>query len=144
MPTGTMADRYRGFRYLVEIEGIPRGAFGYCAGLAAAHHPVGYFISDDEIDLVDVAEVDHPTRVTLAQGVAFDDSIYHWQRGSTEGHPEVHEGNILELDGRGHVRHTYHFSGARPSFYQGVLAAGSGADRHIDTLELTYDVLTLD
>lgn len=143
MPTGTTADRYGGFKYLVEIEGVPRGAFGYCAGLAAAHKPVEYFISDDEIDLVDVAEVEHPTRLTLAQGVAFDDALFHWQQTMSEGQSEIHDGSIVELDGHGHVCHTYHFSGARPSFYQGVLAAGSSADRHIDTLEITYDVLTL-
>lgn len=143
MPTGTIADRIGGFKYLVEIEGVPRGAFGYCMGLAAAHTPVEYYIGDDEIDLVDVAEADHPSRLTLAQGIAFDDALYHWQHDLAEGNAEPHDGTIVEIDGRGRVRHTYHFSGALPSFYQGVLAVGASPDRHIDTLEITFDNLTL-
>ena len=142
MPTGFMADRYKGFRYLVEIDGIPRAAFGYCAGLSEAHAPVGYFISDDEVDLVDVAEVEHPTHLILAQGIAFDDTLYTWQRSCSEGYAERHDGAIMELDGRGRVRHTYHFEGARPSYYQGVQVIGA-SERHIDTFEMVYDNLTL-
>lgn len=139
---GNLADRYRGFRFLVEIDGVPRAAFGYCAGLAAAHAPVEYFISDDEVDLLDVAEQEQGACLTLAQGIAFDDAVYAWQRGAFDGRPERHDGTIIEFDGRGHTRHTYHFSGARPAFYQGVRAVGGEAVGHIDTLELVYDNLT--
>lgn len=135
------ANHVKGFRYLIEIEGVPRAAFGYCWGLGQAHAPVEYFIGDDEVDLVDVANVEHPASLTLAQGVAFDDAMYVWQRSCAEGQPECHDGAIIELDGRGRTRHIYHFSGARPSFYQGVRAMGSG-DRYIDTLEIVLDNLT--
>lgn len=143
MATGNLADRYKGFRYLIEIEGVPRAAFGYCAGLGEAHKPVEFFVSDDEpVDLIDVVETEHPVHLILAQGVAFDDAVYAWQRSAIEGQPERHDGAIIELDALGHPCHTYHFSGARPAFYQGVRAMGAGTDRHIDTLELVYDCLT--
>lgn len=143
MAKGQPANSARGFRYLVELDGVPRAAFGYCMGLAQAHHAVEYFIGDDEVDLFDVANVDQPVRLVLAQGIAFDDALYAWQRAAAEGRPEDHDGAIIELDGRGHTRRTYQFSGARPTFYQGVLVAGAGAERHIDTLELVFDNLTL-
>lgn len=142
MAKGNQTDRFRGFRYLVEIDGVPRAAFGYCAGLNQAHAPVEYFIGDDEVDLLDVANVDHPARLTLAQGVAFDDALDAWRRAASEGRPECHDGVIVEYDGRGHACHIYHFNGAWPSFFQGVRALGTGAERHIDTMELVYDNLT--
>jgi hypothetical protein len=137
-----LSDRFRGFRYLVEIEGVPRAAFGYCAGLGEAHAPVAYYIGDDEVDLLDVAQVEHPSCLILAQGIAFDDALDAWRRSANEGQPEAHDGAIVEYDGRGYARRTFHFRGAFPSFYQGVRSVGSGAERHIDTLELVYDDLT--
>lgn len=142
MPTGNLTDRFRGFRYLVELEGVPRAAFGYCLGLDEARAPVEYFIGDDEIDLVDVANLEHPAHLVFAQGVAFDDALLAWQRTAAEGRPECHDGAVIEYDGRGRPGRVYHFCGARPEFYQGVRAVGTGTERHIDTLELAYDYLT--
>lgn len=142
MPREHLADRFRGFRYLMEIDGVPRAAFGYCMGLGEAHAPVEYFIGDDEIDLADVAEPAPKTHLILAQGIAFDDALEAWRRTSAAGEPERHDGTIVEYDGRGHACHSYHFSGAWPLYFQGVFAKGAGAERHIDTLELAYDSLT--
>lgn len=142
MAQRTQADRFKGFRYLVEIDGVPRAAFGYCAGLGLAHRPVEFYISDDEIDLVDVANVEDAAHLVLAQGIAFDDQLDAWRRSAAEGQPERHDGAIIEYDGRGHACHTYYFNGAWPCFYQGVRAFGSGAERHIDTLEIVYENLT--
>ncbi|NTU82006.1 MAG: phage tail protein [Chloroflexales bacterium] len=144
MPTGFMADRYKGFKYLVEIDGVTRAAFGYCAGLSDAMRPIEFFIGDDEIDLRDVAdpEHDHPVHIVLAEGIAFDDALYAWQRTAAEGHAERHDGEIVELDSRGHVRASYHFRGGWPCFYQGARGVGAGPALHIDTLELVYDDLS--
>lgn len=137
-----LAERARGFRYLVELDGVPRAAFGYCAGLEEAGRPVTYYIGDDEIDLRDVAHEGYPASLLLAQGVAFDDMLEAWQRAVAEGNPEQHEGAIIELDGHGHPCGSYHFSGARPAFFQTVNAVGSRNDRHIDTLEIAYENLS--
>lgn len=141
MATVHQGDRLRGFRYVVEIEGVPCAGFGYCAGLADAHAPVGYFIGDDEVDLLDLAMVEHPSYLILAQGVAFDNALDAWQRSRAEGQVERHDGAIVEYDGRGRVRHTYHFHGASPSYFQRSRAAG-GVDRQVETLEIVYDSLT--
>ncbi|HMQ35817.1 MAG TPA: hypothetical protein PKD53_34250, partial [Chloroflexaceae bacterium] len=101
MAKGQLADRYKGFRYLVEIDGVPRAAFGYCVGLSEAHAPVEYFISDDTVDLLDVAAPAPEAHLILAQGIAFDDALDAWRRASTAGEPERHDGVIVEYDGRG-------------------------------------------
>lgn len=142
MAKGHQTDRFRGFRYLVEIDGIPRAAFGYCSGLGRAHAPVEYYIGDDEVDLLDVANVDDTASLILAQGIAFDDALDAWRRSAVEGRLERHDGTIIEYDGRGHTRHTYRFNGAWPAFFQGVRAVGADTERHIDTLEIAYDNLT--
>jgi hypothetical protein len=136
-----LAERAHGLRYLVELDGIPRAAFGYCSGLEEAGRPVEYFIGDDEIDLRDVADEGHISSLVLAQGVAFDDMLAAWQRSVVEGHAEPHDGAIIEFDGRGRARRSYHFSGAHPAFFQVLNAVGSGSERHIDTLEIACDHL---
>lgn len=136
-----LAERARGFRYLMELDGVPRAAFGYCAGLEEAGRPIEYFISDDEIDLRDIAHDGHAASLVLAQGVAFDDTLSAWQRASAAGRGERHNGAIIEFDGRGHACRSYHFSGATPGFFQVVHVAGAGSERHIDTLEIEYENL---
>ncbi len=142
MAKGVLAERYKGFRYLMEIDGVPRAAFGYCMGLGAARAPVDYFVSDDTVDLLEVADPDPEAHLILAQGIAFDEALEAWQRASSAGEPERHDGAIVEYDGRGRARRTYRFRGARPLFFQAVQVRGAGAERHIDTLELAYDSLT--
>ncbi|MFV9506817.1 MAG: phage tail protein [Oscillochloridaceae bacterium umkhey_bin13] len=143
MATHELFERYKGFRYLLELEGVPRAAFGACAGLAEAHRPVEFYISDDEpVDLIEILETEHPVHLILAEGVAFDQAVYAWQRSASEGEPASQDGSIVEMDGFGHPCRIYRFRGARPVFYQGVLAVGAHAEYHIATLELSYDVLT--
>ena len=143
MATGFAGDRYKGFKYLVEIDGVTRGAFGYCGGLDSALRPIEFFIGDDEVDLLDVADPDHdhPAHLVLAQGIAFDDALYAWQRSAAEGHAERHDGAIVELDEWGHVRASYHFRGGWPCFYQGARGVGASPALQVETLEIVYDNL---
>jgi hypothetical protein len=141
MARDSVAERTHGFRYLVELDGVPRAAFGYCAGLEEAACPVEYFIGDDEIDLHDVAHANHAASLLLAQGIAFDDTLAAWQRAVAAGSPEAHDGAIIEFDGRGHARRSFHFSRATPAFFQTVRIFGASGGHHIDTLELSYEEL---
>jgi phage tail-like protein len=141
MTTRTMADRYRGFRYVVEVDGVPRAAFGYCAGLHDVLQPVEYFIGDDVIDLRDVSDPQHHAFLIFAQGVAFDDALPQWRHASEAGVAELHDGRIIEYDAQGRKVAAYTFTAAWPAFYQAIRALGSNADRHIDTFELVCEGL---
>lgn len=142
MSTRTMNDRYRGFRYVVEVDGVPRAAFGYCAGLHDVLQPVEYYIGDDEIDLRDLADPEHHAFLIFAQGVTFDDALPHWREVAEAGHPELHNGRIFEYDTRGRRVAAYTFTAAWPAFFQSVRALGSQPGRQIDTFELVCEDLS--
>jgi phage tail-like protein len=137
----TMADRYKGFRYVVEVDGVPRAAFGYCAGLHDVLQPVEYYIGDDVIDLRDVSDPTHHAFLIFAQGVAFDDELPQWRRVTEAGIADLHDGRIIEFDIQGRKVGTYKFTAAWPSFFQAVRELGAHEDRHIDTLELVCEGL---
>ena len=144
MATGLIGNHYKGFKYLVELDGVARAAFGYCAGLGHALRPIEFFISDDEVDLRDVAEPEQvqPSHLVLAQGISFDDVLYAWQHTAAEGHAERHDGTIVELDDWGHIRTSYRFRGGWPCFYQGARGVGASPGLHIETFEIVYDELS--
>lgn len=141
MTTRTMDDRYRGFRYVVEVDGVPRAAFGYCAGLHDVLQPVEYYVGDDEIDLRDVADPEHHAFLIFAQGVAFDDALTNWHHVAEMGDPELHNGRILEYDILGRKVAAYAFTAAWPAFFESVRAMGALPNRHIDTFELVCEDL---
>lgn len=141
MLTGLLTDRYGSFRYLVEIDGVARAAFGYCAGLDGDGRQVGYYVGDDELDLRELAEPGREARIVLAQGFAFDDTLPEWEHTREEGHPARHDGAIVALDSLGRVRGRWRFRGAWPLTYE-VAAAAGGGQPIIDTFEIGYEGLT--
>jgi phage tail-like protein len=77
-------DPYRGFRFLVEIEGIASGAFVRVKGLSRelkreSYHEGG--VNDYEHQLVSV--VTHPV-VILERGIAATD-LWQWARDAADG-----------------------------------------------------------
>ncbi|GAB4443473.1 MAG: hypothetical protein OHK0015_43540 [Chloroflexi bacterium OHK40] len=139
MATSDIAERYGSFRYLIELDGVTRGAFGSCTGLAEAHRQFEYFIGDDEVDLREVSDPGGEPQIVLGQGVAFDDTIPEWQFAAAHGHAERHDGAILELDGLGRVRARWHFRGAWPVRMEGDEAPGGGAEPRIQTLAIVCE-----
>jgi phage tail-like protein len=137
MDTGHVADHYGSFRYLVAIDGVPRAAFGYCAGLQG-DHPVEFFIGDDGIDLHEVADASYEPHVVLAQGFAFDDTLHSWEDRCAHGRGERHDGEIVQIDTFGRERGRWHIRGAWPVTLQEAGAVG-GARPFIDTLEIAYE-----
>lgn len=141
MATGLLTDRYGSFRYLVEIDGVTRAAFGYCAGLEGGGRHVDYFIGDDEIDLREVANPAYEPHIVLAQGFAFDDTLPEWRHTCEIGHTERHDGAIVQIDSFGRVRGRWQFHGAWPTAYEAAMASGAGGRPYIDTFEIAYDGL---
>jgi phage tail-like protein len=137
-----MSDRYGSFRYLVEIDGVTRAAFGYCAGLDGGPRHVDFYISDDEIDLRTVADPEVEGHIVLAQGFAFDDTLPAWENTCEQGRPERHDGTIVEIDALGHVRGRWQFRGAWPVTYEVAGSVGEGGRTTINTIELAYDELS--
>ncbi len=138
-----MPNRFAGFRYIVEIDGGPRAAFGRCTGLHDGHQPVNYYIGDDEIDLRDVADPAHHATLTFIQGVMLEGNISAWQPSGVPAHSELRSGHITEYDHLGRAIAHYHFNAEWPTFFQEIKVVG-GSDRQIDSLELDCEELDVD
>lgn len=129
----------RDYRYIIEVDGVPCAAFRECSGLHAYEDPIDFYIGDDEISLLDIAEPGHDLLIRLDTGVVFDDSLLDWEAMTASGHPVRHDGSIIELDKLGHVRARWRFSGAWPSNWE---VARTNGDPHVlDSLEIVYECL---
>ncbi len=140
MNSNYLTDRFGSFRYLMEIDGVPRAAFGYCSGLRGVS-TVDYFIGDDDLDLLEVADPAYETHIVLAQGFAFDDTLKNWEHRCAEGRGERHDGAIVQIDSFGRERGRWRVRGAWPVILEQIEEQNGGKLPAIETLELAYEGL---
>ncbi|PDV99399.1 phage tail protein [Candidatus Chloroploca asiatica] len=125
-------------RYLVEVDGVPRGVFGSCSGLEVEHRHVEFYFGPDAIDLFDVYSPNHEERVILAEGIALDDMLPEWEHANAEGHVERHDGSIVAIDEFGRPCARWRFHGAWPEHLESGGAVGDRR-RRIESVELICD-----
>jgi phage tail-like protein len=129
----------REYRFVVEVDGVPCAAFHECVGLHGYEDPIEFYIGDDEISLLDLAEPGHDMVICLSDGVTLDQSLIEWEGMTASGHPVRHDGSIVELDRFGHVKGRWRFSGAWPSRWE--VARADGDSNQIATLEIVYEAI---
>ena len=68
MPTGTRTDPYRGYNFLVEIDGITQAGFQEVSGLDASTDPVDYREGNDPNHVRKLPGLNKYTAITLKRG----------------------------------------------------------------------------
>lgn len=106
-------DPLRGFRFLVEIEGLAAGAFTRVKGLARelkteSFHEGG--VNDYEHKLA--SHVSHPSLV-LERGIALD-LLWEWARKAAQGEVERRKVSVHLCDETGEDRWVWHADSAFP------------------------------
>lgn len=132
-------ENLRDYRYIVEVDGVPCAAFRECVGLRGYEDPIEFYIGDDEISLLDLAEEGHDLVIRLVDGVTLDQALIEWERMTEDGHAVRHDGSIIEVDRFGHIQGRWRFSGAWPSTWE--LARTDGDSNQIASLEIVYEAL---
>jgi phage tail-like protein len=133
----TRVDPYRGFRFLVEIEGITSGAFARVKGLSRelkreSYHEGG--VNDYEHQLVSLAT--HPV-VILERGLAATD-LWDWAFAAAEGDVTRHKVTVRLNNEAGDDGWIWHIDCAFPVKWScGDLDAAS-SQVSFESLELAH------
>jgi len=137
MATGNRIDPYRGFPFLLEVDGITVAGFQECSGLGT------------EIDIVDYREGSDPTHerleiktdvsITLSRGVAHSAELWKWRHSAIDGAAERRSGSIILRNETGADILRWNFSDAWLSKWTGNSFHTGDNSVAIDNLEITVE-----
>ena len=141
MPTGQRVDPYRGYRFLVEIDGITHAGFQEVSGLDVTTDSVDYREGSDPSHVRKLPGMNRYSNITLRRGITDSDELWRWRSTAIDGNAERRNGSIILLDDAGTERLRWNFFNAWPSRWTGPAFNASSTAVAIETLEITPEEL---
>jgi phage tail-like protein len=138
MPS-TRVDPYRGFNFLVEIDGITQAGFQECAGLDASTDPVDYREGADPNHVRKLTGLNKYSPITLKRGITDSDELWKWRQTVISGKTERKNGSIVLLNEAGEEKLRWNFVNAWPSKWTGPSFNATGSSVAVETLELAHE-----
>ena len=137
--TGKRVDPYGNFNFLVEIDGITRGAFQECSGFDSTIDVIEHREGGENTTLHKLPGLTKYSNIVLKWGMADDTDLYDWHRQSVLGNLERRNGSIICLDRQGNEVVRWNFFNAWPTKWDGPDFNAEGNDVAIETLELAHE-----
>jgi phage tail-like protein len=135
----TRVDPYRGFNFLVEIDGITQAGFQECSGLDSQTASVDYREGNDPNHARKLTGLNTFSPISLKRGITDSDELYKWHLTAVQGKTERKNGSIVLLDETGAERLRWNFSNAWPSKWTGPSFNSTGNSVAVETLEITHE-----
>lgn len=135
-------DPYRGFNFLVEMDGITQAGFQECGGLDASTDPVDYREGNFENHVHKLPGLNKYSAITLKRGITDSDELWKWRKTVIDGKAERKNGSIVLLDEAGVEKLRWNFSNAWPSKWTGPAFNATGNAVAVESLELTHEMVT--
>lgn len=142
MPTGGRVDPYRGFNFLVEIDGITHAGFQECTGLDTSTDAIDYREGSDPNHVRKLTGLNRFTNITLRRGVTDSDELWKWRQTVVAGRAERRNGSIVLLDEAGNEKLRWNFLNAWPSRWTGPSFNATSNAVAVEALEITPEELT--
>jgi len=142
MPTGSRVDPYRGFNFLVEIDGITQAGFQEVSGLDASTAAVDYREGADPAHVRKLTGMNTYGAITLKRGITDSDELWKWRKTVIDGKAQRKNGSIVLRDDTGtEEKIRWNFSEAWPSKWTGPSLSAGTAAVAVESLELTLEEL---
>jgi phage tail-like protein len=139
MATGTRIDPYRGFNFLVEIDGITQAGFQEVSGLDAGTDSVDYREGTDPNHVRKLTGLNTYSAITLKRGITDSDELWKWRQTVIDGKTQRRNGSIVLRDETGADKIRWNFSHAWPSKWTGPDFNSTSTAVAIETLEITHE-----
>lgn len=139
MATGTRTDPYRGFNFLVEIDGITQAGFQEVSGLDANTDAVDYREGTDPNHVRKLTGLNTFSPITLKRGITDSDELWKWRQTVIDGKTQRRNGSIVLRDETGKDKLRWNFSEAWPSKWTGPSFNSTSTAVAIETLEITHE-----
>jgi phage tail-like protein len=141
MATGSRTDPYRGFNFMVEIDGITQAGFQEVSGLDASTDNVDYREGTDPLHVRKLPGLNKYTPITLKRGITDTDELWKWRQTVMDGKAERKNGSIVLLDDTGAEKIRWNFANAWPTKWTGPSFNSTSTAVAIETLEITHEEL---
>jgi phage tail-like protein len=138
----TRVDPYRGFNFLVEIDGITQAGFQECSGLDSQTANVDYREGADPNHVRKLTGLNTFSAISLKRGITDSDELWKWRLTAVEGKTERKNGSIVLLNEKGEEKLRWNFSQAWPSKWTGPAFNSTGNSVAVETLEITHEEVT--
>ena|ERR1700686_433519 len=135
MPTGTRADPFKNFNFLVEIDSMAIAGFSECTGLETEVAVIEYREGGDFLTRKLPGRPKYGD-ITLKRGVTQSPDLQHWHRKILDGVADRRNGSIILLDDERNEVVRWHFSNAFPRKWEGPTLRGDGNGIAIEALVL--------
>lgn len=141
MPTGSRTDPYRGFNFLVEIDGITQAGFQEVSGVDTSTDAVDYREGSDPLHVRKLPGLNKFSAITLKRGTTDTDELWKWRQTVMDGKTERKNGSIVLLDETGAEKIRWNFANAWPTKWTGPSFNSTSTAVAIETLEITHEEL---
>ena len=139
MATGDIPDPFGNYNFLVEIDGISRGAFHECSGFDSTIDVIEHREGGDNTTLRKLPGMTKYSNLVLKWGITDDTELYEWHREAVNGTVSRRNGSIVLLGRAGEEVARWNFVRAWPTKYDGPDLNAEGNDIAIETLELAHE-----
>ena len=139
MPTGTRTDPYRGYNFLVEIDGITQAGFQEVSGLDASSDPIEYREGNDPNHVRKLPGLNKYSAITLRRGITDSDELWRWYQTVQAGKPERRNGSIVLLDDAGQEKIRWNFVNAWPTKWTGPSFNSTSNAVAVEGLDIAHE-----
>lgn len=143
MPTGTRVDPYKGYNFLVELDGITRAGFRECSGLDTGQDPIEYREGNEKpLTARKLTGLNKYSNLTLKWGITDDTELWDWRQKAKVGQVERKNISIVLLDDVGTETWRWNLTNAWPTKWTGPSLNATGNEVAIETLEIAHEDLS--
>jgi phage tail-like protein len=141
MALGTRTDPYRGFNFLVEIDGITQAGFRECSGLEVSTDAIDYREGNDPNHVRKLTGLNTYSPLTLTRGITDSPELWRWRETVIDGRAERKNGSVILLDDAGVEKLRWNFSNAWPSRWTGPSFNATDNAVAVESIEITIEEL---
>ena len=134
-------DPYRGYNFLVEIDGITQAGFQECSGLDSSTGSIDYREGNEAFHPRKIPGMNTFSPISLKRGITDSDELWKWRKTVADGKAERRNGSVVLLDEKGDAKLRWSFRNAWPSKWTGPAFNASGNAIAIESLEITHEEL---
>jgi phage tail-like protein len=143
MPVGDRKDPYRGYNFLVEIDGITRAGFRECAGLDSTQDPIEYREGNEGLTARKLPGLNKYSNISLKWGITDDAELWDWRQQVMNGNIDGarKNGSIILMDDTGEEKVRWNFREGWPTKWTGPSFNATGSDIGIESLDIVHEGL---
>src|SRR3954452_8554216 len=145
MATDQRTDPYRGYNFVIEIDGVPKGAFSEVGGLTAEGDAVDYREGTDlQRNVRKLVGLRKYANLTLKRGYTPDATLWRWFGNIMNGEPDRRNVTIVLMNEAREPVLRWHAENAWINKIEGPSFKASGNEVAMEPVELVHEGLTLE